>query len=91
MDIYASLFSASIALAGFIAVFLVFRYNAIDTRVDSRKVILRSLLEDQIKTNPYIAVIIQEIGKKHKQTVLVLSVNSLTKSAFTSIIKLRKQ
>jgi hypothetical protein len=64
MDIYASLFSASIALAGFIAVFLVFRYNAIDTRVDSRKVILRSLLEDQIKTNPYIAVIIQEIGKK---------------------------
>jgi hypothetical protein len=67
MDIYTSLFSASIALGGFIAVFLVFRYNAIDTRVDNRKAILRSLLEDQIKINPYITVIIQDIGKVEKE------------------------
>lgn len=64
MDIYASLFSASIALLGFIAVFLVFRYKTIDTYADDRKATLRSLLEDQIKTDPYIVVIIQNIGKK---------------------------
>lgn len=64
MDIYINLFSASIALAGFIAVFLVFRYQTIDTYVDNRKPILRSLLESQIRRDAYIAVRIQDIGKK---------------------------
>jgi len=65
MDIYASLFSASITLAGFIAVFLVFRYRQIDTYVDSRKNILRSLLKNEIKEDSYIEEKIQEIGKEH--------------------------
>ena len=66
MGIYASLFSASITLAGFIAVFLVFRYRQIDTYVDARKDILISLLKEKIKKDPYIAAIIQDIGKKHE-------------------------
>jgi hypothetical protein len=65
MNIYLSLFQASITLAGFIAVFLVFRYRQIDTYVDSRKDILRSLLKNEIKNNSYIEVEIQEIGKEH--------------------------
>jgi hypothetical protein len=64
MDIYMSLFSASVTLAGFVAVFLVFRYRQIDTYVDSAKDVLRLLLKDQIENAPCIAVIIQEIGKK---------------------------
>jgi hypothetical protein len=67
MNICIELFSASIALAGFIAVFLVFRYKTIDTYVDNRKAILRSLLKDQIEKAPCIAVIIQEIGKKPQE------------------------
>jgi len=66
MDIYTNLFSASIALAGFTAVFLVFRYQTIDTYVDNRKPLLRSLLETQIHRDPYIAVRIQDIGKNPK-------------------------
>jgi hypothetical protein len=65
MGIYSSLFSASITLAGFIAVFLVFRYRQIDTYVDSRKDILRSLLKDKIKESSYVEVEIQEIGKEY--------------------------
>ncbi|OGN91278.1 MAG: hypothetical protein A2Z75_00990 [Chloroflexi bacterium RBG_13_50_10] len=66
MNVCSSLFSASVTLAGFIAVFLVFRYRQIDTYVDSAKDVLRSLLKNQIETAPHIAVIIQEIGKKPK-------------------------
>lgn len=62
IEIYNSLFQASIALAGFIAIFIVFSYQTIDNRVDHRKDILRSLLCDQIKKVPYIAVRIQNIG-----------------------------
>ena len=63
MGIYASLFSASITLAGFIAVFLVFRYRQIDTYVDSRKdILISSLLKNQIERAPCIAVRIQDIG-----------------------------
>jgi len=64
MDFYLNLFSASIAMAGFIAVFLVFRYQTIDIYVDNRKKVLRSLLKKEIKDNPYIAVEVQDIGKK---------------------------
>jgi len=63
MDIYIALFSASVALAGFVAVILVFRYQTIDTYVDNRKSILRSLLGHQIQADPHIEVEIQEIGK----------------------------
>jgi len=63
MDIYINLFSVSITLIGFVAVFLVFRYQTIDTHVDSRKPILRSLLETQIRSDPSIAIRIQDIGK----------------------------
>jgi hypothetical protein len=42
-DIYISLFSASVTLAGFIAVFLVFRYTTIDSYVDDAKATLRKL------------------------------------------------
>ena len=58
-----NLFSASVALAGFIAVFLVFRYQTIDTYVDNRKPVLRSLLENEIRSDPSIVVKIQDIGK----------------------------
>jgi hypothetical protein len=65
MNIYLSLFQASITLLGFIAIFLVFRYRQIDTYVDSRKeILISSLLIDEIKTAPYITVIIEDIGKK---------------------------
>ena len=65
MGIYASLLSASITLAGFIAVFLVFRYRQIDTYVDARKdILISSLLKREIEKAPYIAVIIEDIGKK---------------------------
>jgi hypothetical protein len=68
MDILISLFSASVALAGFIAVFLVFRYRQIDTYVDSRKATIRSLLENDIKNDSkkgdsLIDIMIQDIGK----------------------------
>ena len=67
MNIYLSLFQASVTLAGFIAVFLVFRYRQIDTYVDARKeILISSLLKGQIDKAPYIAVIIEEIGKKHE-------------------------
>ena len=68
MDIYMSLFSASVTLAGFVAVFLVFRYKTIDTYVDSAKDVLRSLLKDLIDEAPCILVIIQEIGKTPKES-----------------------
>jgi hypothetical protein len=57
------LFSASITLAGFIAVFLVFRYRQADIYVDNTKGILRSLLENEIRGCPKIAVRIQDIWK----------------------------
>ena len=63
MNIYVSLFSASITLAGFIAVFLIFRYRQIDTYVDTRKSRIRSLLEKKIKKDPSIDVKIENIGK----------------------------
>ena len=58
------MFQASIALAGFIAIFIVFNYQTLDNRVDHRKDILRSLLRDQIRQAPYIAFIIQNITDK---------------------------
>jgi hypothetical protein len=77
MDIYASLFSASIALAGFIAVFLVFRYRTIDTYVDNGKARIRSILEEQIRNDPRIDVIVQDIGKKETQANDVRSFHNL--------------
>jgi hypothetical protein len=71
MNIYLSLFQASITLAGFIAVFLVFRYRQIDTYVDSKKDILRSLLIKDIKKNSYVEVEIQEIGKEYSDSYYV--------------------
>jgi uncharacterized membrane protein len=67
MDIYASLFSASIALAGFIAVFLVFRYNTMDNRADIRKSRIRSLLKEEFKNDPFIDVKVQDIGKESEE------------------------
>lgn len=63
MGICSSLFSGSITLAGFIAVFLVFRYNANDIRVDNRKSRIRSLLKEEIKNDPSIDIRVQHIGK----------------------------
>ena len=63
MDIFIHLFRASISLIGFIAVFLIFRYRTIDTYVDNRKAILRSLLENNIQSEPMIARRVQNIGK----------------------------
>ena len=65
MDICIQLFSASVTLAGFIAVFLVFRYRTIDTYADALKdILISSLLKGEIEKAPYIAVIIEDIGKE---------------------------
>jgi len=61
--IYGYLFSASVALVGFTALFLVFRYQVIDIYVDNRKDILRSLLKDKIREESWLQVRIQDIGK----------------------------
>ncbi|MBA7713538.1 hypothetical protein ES703_122541 [subsurface metagenome] len=67
MDICIHLFSASVALAGFIAVFMVFRYRTMDTYVDARKdILISSLLKGEIEKAPYIAVRIEDIGKDPK-------------------------
>jgi|GEM_PF-1902669 len=64
MEVWYNLFSASITMAGFIAVFIVFRYQTIDTYVDERKSILRSLLANEINNDRSILVKIQDIGKR---------------------------
>lgn len=64
--IYSILFQASIALAGFIAIFIVFSHQTLDNRVDHRKDILISLLNDKIIIAPYIAVIIQNMNEEAK-------------------------
>jgi hypothetical protein len=64
MNIYTDLFSASITLAGFIAVFLVFRYRQIDTYVDLFKQTLMSLLKHEIDNKPRIAIMILDMWKE---------------------------
>jgi len=51
-------------MAGLIAIFLVFRYQVLDDRVDNRKARIRSLLKFQIRNNPSIDVKIQNIRKE---------------------------
>jgi len=63
MDIFLAHFVASITIAGFIAVFLVFRYQTIDSYVDTRKPLLRSLLNENVLLDPQITLKIQDIGK----------------------------
>jgi len=87
MGIYSSLFSASITLAGFIAVFLVFRYRQIDTYVDSRKDILRSLLKDKIKESSYVEVEIQEIGKEYSDWCYVELFSRFKNNTVTVFVK----
>ncbi len=94
MDIYINLFSASVALAGFIAVFLVFRHQVIDTYVDNRKPILRILLESQIKIDKYLAVRIQNIGKEDPKADIKFFSNFNDKAVnvfVDDILKLREK
>jgi hypothetical protein len=87
MDIYLSLLRASITLLGFIAVFLVFRYRQIDTYVDSRKDILRSLLIKEIKKKSYIEVEIQEIGKEYSDSYYVNLFSEFKQDTVTVFVK----
>ncbi len=47
-NLFFNLFMASVTLAGFISIFLVFRYQTIDTYVDNRKPVIRELLKSEI-------------------------------------------
>lgn len=78
--IYGYLFSASVAMAGFTALFLVFRYQILDTYVDNRKYIIRLLLKREIISNPWLQVKIQNIGKDPREDDIEYF-NQLNKSA----------
>jgi len=82
MGICASLFSASITLAGFIAVFLVFRYRTIDNYVDNGKARIRSILEEQIRNDPSIDIRIQDIGKERPEADDVRCFHDLINEVF---------
>jgi hypothetical protein len=58
------LFQASITLAGFTSVFLIFRYRRIDAYIDNQKSVLRDLVN--WTHDPHVLVRIQNIGKKDK-------------------------
>ncbi len=64
-----NLFTASLTLLGFIALFMVFRCQTIDGYVDTRKQVLRVLLEDKIQPNPDVTVEIQNIGKGKRDNI----------------------
>ncbi len=63
-NICMNLLASSIALAGLIAGFLVFRWTAMDNYVDNRKILINSILEKERKKNPTLLTIVQGIGKK---------------------------
>lgn len=91
-DLYIALFSVSLTLAGLIAVFMVFRYQTLNNYVDSRKSLLKDLMEEEIREDPEILVKIQEIGKeehfdyteyfneKSKDNIINKTVNTFVKN-----------
>ena len=89
MTDYLYLMQVSFAVAGFLAVFLVFRYQTIDTYADNRKEALRVIVD--IRTNPERAEWIQQIGKSknHDTDLINLSIPSV-KTFIDKIHELRQ-
>lgn len=64
-NLYIALFAASITMAGLVAIFLVYRYQTLDNYVDSRKILLQSILKKKIGNKHDVLLKIQEVGKEN--------------------------
>jgi hypothetical protein len=92
---YIALFSASIALAGFMALFVFFIWQTLDNYINSYKSVLRRILERQKiheTTDPSMYLTIQSIGKdinkdkQYKDTIIAsYSLSDKPKNAVSEI------
>lgn len=63
LSLITFLAQACITLLGFVSIFFIFRYKSIDSYIDNRRTVLRSLLKEDAKKNHSIEVRIQTVGR----------------------------